>query len=82
MELKLLGTTEVSVCGQRPPLGGPRARAVLVDLALHARRSVSIAQLIDDMWGESPPASDPTPLPPTCPDFGACSTSRARRRSS
>ena len=57
MELKLLGITEISIGGQNPSLGGPRQRAVLVDLALHAGRTVHIAQLVDDLWGESPPPS-------------------------
>jgi YVTN family beta-propeller protein len=49
----------VAFGGERPPLGGPRPRAVLVDLALHAGRVVSLAQLVDDLWGDSPPASAP-----------------------
>jgi YVTN family beta-propeller protein len=38
-------------------LGGPRQRAVLGDLALHAGQAVPTAQLIDDLWGLRPPAS-------------------------
>jgi YVTN family beta-propeller protein len=57
VELKLLGPTEVVIDGVRPALGGPRQRAVLADLALHAGRPVVTAQLVDDVWGESPPAS-------------------------
>jgi DNA-binding winged helix-turn-helix (wHTH) protein len=57
MELRLLGTTEVVTGGTRPPVGGPRQRAVLADLALHAGRALVTAQLVEDLWGESPPAS-------------------------
>jgi len=34
--IRLLGTTEVAVEGAPRALGGPRQRAVLADLALHA----------------------------------------------
>jgi DNA-binding SARP family transcriptional activator len=57
VELRLLGTTEVVTGGTRPPLGGPRQRAVLADLALHAGRALVTSQLVEDLWGESPPAS-------------------------
>jgi DNA-binding SARP family transcriptional activator len=53
----LLGAIEVSVDGTSLPLGGPRQRAVLADLALHVGRAVPTAQLIDDVWGERPPVS-------------------------
>jgi YVTN family beta-propeller protein len=57
MEIRLLGEIEVSADGIRLPLGGPRQRAVLADLALHAGQAVPAVQLIDDLWGERPPAS-------------------------
>ena len=38
-------------------LGGPRSRAVLVVLGLHAGRPVMTPEIIDDLWGESAPAS-------------------------
>jgi peptide/nickel transport system substrate-binding protein len=57
MDVRLLGTVEVCADGIVPLLGGPKQRAVLADLALHAGQIVPTAQLIDDLWGEQPPAS-------------------------
>lgn len=57
MDIRLLGTTEVVVDGAARPLGGPRQRAVLADLALNAGRALVVSELIDDLWGGSPPAS-------------------------
>ena len=57
MDIRLLGGIEVSPDGVPLPLGGPRQRAVLADLALHVARTVPTAQLIEDLWEERPPAS-------------------------
>ncbi|HXZ72046.1 MAG TPA: ABC transporter substrate-binding protein, partial [Streptosporangiaceae bacterium] len=57
MEIRLLGAIEVCADGILLPLGGPRQRAVLADLALHAGQAVPTSQLIDDLWGQRPPAS-------------------------
>jgi YVTN family beta-propeller protein len=57
MEISLLGEIKVSADGIPLPLGGPRQRAVLADLALHAGQAVPAVQLIDDLWGERPPVS-------------------------
>ena len=57
VQLRLLGPTELVIGDVRPRLGGPRSRAVLVDLGLHAGRPVMTPQIIDDLWAESPPAS-------------------------
>lgn len=58
MGLRLLGTVEVHDGGGRPiPLGGPRQRAVLVALALHAGEVVSTDRLVDEVWDGEPPAS-------------------------
>jgi YVTN family beta-propeller protein len=54
---RLLGIIEASVGGEPLPIGGPRQRSVLADLALHAGRTVATAQLIDDIWGVHAPAS-------------------------
>jgi predicted ATPase/DNA-binding SARP family transcriptional activator len=40
-------------------LGPPRQRAVLAALLLHANEVVSRERLIEDVWGETPPASAP-----------------------
>jgi DNA-binding SARP family transcriptional activator len=55
MDVRLLGPFEVACGGGRLDLGSRKQRAVLVDLAIHANRVVSLDQLIDDLWGEVPP---------------------------
>ncbi|MGO9584508.1 MAG: ABC transporter substrate-binding protein [Acidimicrobiales bacterium] len=57
MELRVLGTTEVLCGGVAASLGGPLQRAVIADLALSAPRTVSIEQLVDDLWDASQPVS-------------------------
>ena len=57
MDVRLLGAIEACADGIPLPLGGPRQRAVLADLALHAGQVVPTVQLIEDLWGERPPAS-------------------------
>jgi hypothetical protein len=57
VDVRLLGIVEVCADGIVPVLGGPKQRAVLADLALHAGQIVPTVQLIDDLWGEQPPSS-------------------------
>jgi DNA-binding SARP family transcriptional activator len=38
-------------------LGGPKQRALLADLVLHAGTTVPTAQLIDDLWRDNPPST-------------------------
>jgi YVTN family beta-propeller protein len=57
MEIRLLGAVEAYADGVALPLGGPRQRAVLADLALHAGQLVVAGRLIDDLWGGRPPIS-------------------------
>src|ERR1700685_109968 len=57
VELRLLGTTEVLRDDVAASLGGPLQRAVLADLALCAPLTVSIEQLVDELWEPSHPAS-------------------------
>ncbi len=57
MDFRLLGAIEFCADQVPLPIGGPRQRAVLADLALHAGQAVPTVQLIDDLWGEWPPAS-------------------------
>ena len=57
MQLRLLGPTELVIGDVPARLGGPRSRAVLVDLGLHAGRPIMTSQIIDDLWGESAPPS-------------------------
>lgn len=57
MELGALGPLRVVVAGRQVPVDAGRQRAVLAILILRANRLVSIANLIDGIWGDHPPAS-------------------------
>ena len=55
----VLGPLEVRAGEKSISLGGPRQRAVLADLVLHAGSVVSRDTLIDDLWaGQPPPTAD------------------------
>ncbi|MEU0883447.1 BTAD domain-containing putative transcriptional regulator [Lentzea sp. NPDC005914] len=56
MEFLLLGSLAVRRSGTPLELGGPRQRAVLTMLLLHANQAVSVAQLTEAVW-DSPPVS-------------------------
>src|ERR671926_9332 len=54
--IELLGPVEARV-GDRPvTLGGQRPQALFAVLALMAGRVVTVDRLIDELWGEDPPA--------------------------
>src|SRR4051794_32920343 len=55
MEFGILGPLEVRRDGGELPLGGPKQRAVLALLLLHANEVVSRDRLLDGLWGERPP---------------------------
>jgi YVTN family beta-propeller protein len=55
LEFLALGPIAVRRDGQELPLGGPRQRALLALLLLHANQVVSRDRLIDGLWGETPP---------------------------
>jgi predicted ATPase/DNA-binding SARP family transcriptional activator len=58
MELRILGPLEVvGDDGQALALRGGQVRAVLARLALDLNEVVSLDQLIDAVWGESPPSA-------------------------
>ena len=57
MEFRILGPLEVWHEGRRIHIGGAKERAVLAFLLLHAGEPVSLDRLIDELWGESPPAT-------------------------
>ena len=57
LQFRVLGPVEVTDGGQSLPLGGPKQRALLADLILNAGRVVPTARLIDDLWGDAPPAT-------------------------
>ncbi|ADD45246.1 BTAD domain-containing putative transcriptional regulator [Stackebrandtia nassauensis] len=57
MRINLLGPFEVlDADGRTVDVGGPRVRALAARLALADGRTVSAALLIDDLWGDNPPA--------------------------
>ncbi|MFI0192616.1 BTAD domain-containing putative transcriptional regulator [Streptomyces sp. NPDC017082] len=54
---RLLGTTQaIRPDGTAVPVGGARLRALLSVLALRAGRTVPAGVLVDEVWGEDPPA--------------------------
>jgi DNA-binding SARP family transcriptional activator len=58
MEFRLLGPLEVIVDDHSTFVpSAPKVRAVLAILLVHANELVSVDTLIDDLWGENPPAS-------------------------
>jgi DNA-binding SARP family transcriptional activator len=57
MEFRLLGPLEVVRDDGPLPLGGPKPRALLALLLLHANETLSRERLIDELWGEKPPAT-------------------------
>ena len=52
----LLGPVEAWVDGRPVALGGQRPRALFALLALMGGRVVTVDRLIDELWGEEPPA--------------------------
>jgi DNA-binding SARP family transcriptional activator len=54
--IEVLGPVEAWVDGRAVALGGQRPRALFAILALMAGRVAAIDQLIDELWGEEPPA--------------------------
>jgi DNA-binding SARP family transcriptional activator/class 3 adenylate cyclase len=57
LDLRILGPLEVHVGGHLLAHAGERRGALLAYLLLNANRVVSTEQLIDELWGESPPES-------------------------
>lgn len=58
MEFLLLGPLEViDNDGRSVDLGPPQQRALLAVLLLGLNRVVSLAEIIEDLWGERPPAT-------------------------
>ena len=55
IEFRLLGPLEVWRGGRQLAIGGPKPRALLAMLLLHAGEAVSTDRLIDALWGECPP---------------------------
>jgi DNA-binding SARP family transcriptional activator/ABC-type branched-subunit amino acid transport system substrate-binding protein len=57
MEFRILGPLDVVEDGRSLDLGGPKQRALLAALLLRAGEVVSQDRLIDDLWGDAPPAT-------------------------
>ena len=55
LEFRLLGPLEVRRGGEPLALGGARPRALLACLLLGRGRVLSVDELVDALWGESPP---------------------------
>ncbi|MFB6617335.1 BTAD domain-containing putative transcriptional regulator [Streptomyces sp. NPDC056367] len=63
MRYRILGVTEAhDETGAPLPIGGARLRALLAALALRAGRPASVADLVDDVWGDAPPQDAPAAL--------------------
>jgi DNA-binding SARP family transcriptional activator len=57
VEFRILGPLEVWRESRRIHIGGAKERALLAFLLLHAGEPVSVDRLIDELWGDSPPAT-------------------------
>ena len=57
MEYGILGPLTVSREGRELRLGGAKQRSVLAVLLLRANELVPTARIVDELWGERPPAT-------------------------
>ncbi|MFD1547888.1 FxSxx-COOH system tetratricopeptide repeat protein [Nonomuraea guangzhouensis] len=57
MDIRILGTFDVLIDGDPVALGGPQRMAILVVLLLHQGEVLNSDQLIEHVWGGSPPKS-------------------------
>ena len=55
IDYRILGPLEVSADGRVIDIGGPKQRALLAILLLHANESVPRGVLVHELWGERPP---------------------------
>src|ERR671932_2768748 len=56
MDFRILGPLEVHEQGCQVGLGGAKQRALLGVLLLHVNESISSERLVDELWGDRPPA--------------------------
>jgi len=56
-QFRVLGPVEAVLDGRAVALGAPKQRGLLAVLLVNRGRVVSAEQLVDGLWGESPPAS-------------------------
>jgi DNA-binding SARP family transcriptional activator/tetratricopeptide (TPR) repeat protein len=71
MEVRLLGSLELTEGGRPVAVGGVRQRAVLALLVLHANQVVPAERLLVELWGED--------APPTAANALQAAVSRLRR---
>jgi DNA-binding SARP family transcriptional activator len=57
MDFCILGPLEVLDEGRTVALGGSKQRALLALFLVHANETLTIDRLIDELWGERPPAN-------------------------
>lgn len=57
VKLGILGPLEARVGAQDLPIDGPKRRALLAMLLLHANREISVGRIIDALWGGEPPVT-------------------------
>src|SRR6187549_3448881 len=57
LEFRVLGPLEARADDQSLDLAGPRQRAVLAALLIDVAKVVSVDRLVDDLWGDDPPAA-------------------------
>jgi DNA-binding SARP family transcriptional activator len=57
MEYRILGPLEALDGERRLPLGGTRQRSVLAMLLLHGNEALTRDVIVDQLWGEEPPAT-------------------------
>jgi predicted ATPase/DNA-binding SARP family transcriptional activator len=57
VDFGILGPLEVTDHGREPVIASGKQRALLAILLLHANEVVSSDRLIEELWGEQPPAS-------------------------
>src|SRR6266540_3442637 len=57
IDFAILGPLEVRADGRILPLGSPKQRSLLALLLVHANETVSRDRLIDELWGDAPPAT-------------------------
>ena len=57
MDFRILGPLEVTDEGREPAIASGKQRALLAILLLHANEVISSDRLIEELWGEQPPAT-------------------------
>jgi predicted ATPase len=57
MEVRLLGPVQLEIDGRAIAPSAAKQRALLALLALHANEAVTSDRVVDELWGERPPAS-------------------------